>query len=119
MDKLSNNKVRDFVFNKNKGHCAYCGCIIKRNKFVIDHINPLRRGETDKRLKGQNSVENYNPSCVSCNSSKNELSLDKWRHELSLKIMRLNRDSSQYRLMKRFGLIKETGSSVVFYFEKQ
>jgi hypothetical protein len=68
--------------------------------------------------KGINEIINYNPSCISCNSSKNELTIEKWRKELSLKIMRLNRDSSQYKLMKRFGLIKETGFPIIFYFEK-
>lgn len=115
-------KIRDLIFNKFKGHCAYCGCIIERNKFHIDHFLPLKRGTTDLQLKGSergsNELDNYFPSCGSCNSSKNSYNIENWRKELSLKIMRLNRDSSQYCLMKRFGLIKETELPIVFYFEK-
>lgn len=122
MDKLDNTKIRDLIFNKFGGHCAYCGCEIKRDKFHIDHLIPVRRGTTDIQLKGlirgSHEIKNYNPSCISCNSSKNEMSIEVWRKELSLKIMRLNRDSSQYCLMKRFGLIKETGIEVKFYFER-
>ena len=115
-------KIRDLVFNKFNGHCAYCGCLIKRSKFHIDHFIPLKRGISDRELKGSkrgsNELDNYFPSCASCNSSKNSYSIEIWRKELSLKIMRLNRDSSQYCLMKRFGLIKETGLPIIFYFEK-
>lgn len=121
MKNRNKPNVRDFIYSKFNGHCAYCGCEIKRDNFHIDHLIPIRRGTTDIQLKGllrgSNELENYNPSCISCNSSKNEMSIETWRKELLLKVMRLNRDSSQYRLMKRFGLIKETGVSIIFYFE--
>lgn len=119
MSKDRNNpKIRDSIFQKFNGHCAYCGCKISRNKFHIDHIKPLKRHANPGEIKGPNTLENYNPSCISCNSSKNSYSLEIWRKELSLKIMRLNRDSSQYCLMKRFGLIYESDKPVIFYFEK-
>jgi 5-methylcytosine-specific restriction endonuclease McrA len=122
MNEIEKPQTRKLIFNKYKGHCAYCGCEIFINKFHIDHKMPLRRGTNDSELKesirGKNSIDNFNPSCISCNSSKNEMSIETWRKELSLKIMRLNRDSSQYRLMKRFGLIIETKNEIIFYFEK-
>lgn len=114
--------VRELIFNKYNGHCAYCGCQISRDKFHIDHIVPIRRGTKDYQLKnnirGTNEIENYNPACISCNSSKNELSIEAWRIELSLKVNRLNRDISNYRLMKRFGLIIEISKPIKFYFEE-
>jgi len=116
MDRIDNLQIRNRIFHKYNGHCAYCGCEILRTSFNIDHIKPLRRG--DRENKGENLIINYNPSCISCNSSKGTLSIESWRKELLLKIIRQNRDSAQYRLIKRFGLITETGQDVIFYYEK-
>jgi len=113
----SNSLTRDLIFKKYNGHCAYCGIKIERISFHIDHIQALRRGDRIHSKKGKDSIENYNPSCPSCNSSKNVLSIEDWRREIQLKINRINRDSAQYRILKRFGLIKETNNAVVFYFE--
>jgi plasmid rolling circle replication initiator protein Rep len=67
---------------------------------------------------GYDSFENFNPACSSCNCSKASFDLDDWRQELTLKVDRLNRDYSLYRIVKSFGLIKETKKSVTFYFER-
>ena len=121
MKERCKKKVRDEIFKKFNGHCAYCGCDIKRDNFQIDHIIPLQRGTTENHLKterGSNELNNYNPSCISCNSSKGQMSFETWRKELALKKYRLNRDVPQYRLMKRFGLIREVKKSITFYFEE-
>ena len=107
MDKLDNANIRNLVFYKFSGRCAYCGCKIEKYNFNIDHIKPLRRGDKTHPDKGDNLFTNYNPSCVSCNSSKSSMSIETWRNELGLKVVRINRDSSQYRILKRFGLVKE------------
>ena len=120
-DKLS---VRDLIYNKYEGHCAYCGCEITKDNFHVDHIDARFRGSTDKELatydraRGLNNIENYNPSCISCNSSKSTLTIENWRKEIELKVRRINRDVSGFRLLKRFGLVVETGIPVKFHFEK-
>ena len=114
---ISNLKLRKIVFDKYSGKCAYCGCDLK-TRFTIDHIQPkLRKMWYSKKEPGSNKLENYNPCCQSCNSSKNTLTIEDWRTQIKHKIFMLNRDSSTYRLAKRFGLIKETGIDVTFYFE--
>lgn len=120
MANIDNKNIRRLIYNKFNGHCAYCGCELN-SSFTIDHIQPKRRGYYRTQhniIKGEDKIDNYNPSCYSCNSSKNELTIEKWRKELELKVYRLNRDSSQYRIAKRFGLIIETENTVIFYFEK-
>jgi len=124
MSKSIKKGTRLKVFNKYNGRCAYCGVSIVYEKFHVDHIEPLFRGSTNKdlehfgRTKGRNSIENYNPSCVSCNSSKSTFTLDQWRGELELKTSRIRRDSSTFRILERFGKVKVKDVSIVFYFEK-
>lgn len=116
MKKTSDYKTRDLIYNKYNGKCAYCGVNIEKNKFHIDHIKPKRRHI--KGYYGKDEIDNYNPSCVSCNSSKASLELEQWRKELKLKEERLYKYESNYRICVRFGLIKKTNKPIVFYFEK-
>lgn len=116
MDKISNYKIRDLIYNKYAGKCAYCGYEIERNKFHIDHIKPKRRHL--KEFYGTDELENYNPSCKSCNSSKGAFDLEDWRREISLKELRLFNNESNYRICLRFDLVKKTDNNVKFYFEK-
>lgn len=61
---LYQNKLRDFIFAKNNGQCAYCG-----NKGEeIEHIVPRSKGGTD-------SIHNLTLSCRECNIKKGTLSL--------------------------------------------
>lgn len=118
MKKINNKSIRELIRNKYSNHCAYCGCFIGKDgaPFTIDHIIPLRRG--DKVCpKGINDIINFNPCCASCNSSKSTFSIEKWREEISKKYQRLIRDSSQVRLLIRFGMIRNH-NEVIFYFEK-
>lgn len=118
MDRIDDKRIRDKVKRKYKGRCAYCGCKLNKS-FTIDHIEPkLRNMYYSNREPGADVIDNYNPCCYPCNSSKGAMSLEKWRQNIKHKIIQLNRDSSTYRTAKRFGLVKETGNEVVFYFEK-
>lgn len=114
-------EVRIEVFNKFNQKCAYCGCLISFEKFHIDHIKPIFRGYKDGEIgiqKGTNTIENLNPSCASCNSSKSTFSIEKWRKELELKASRIRRDSSTFRILERFNLVAQVNEKVFFYFEK-
>ncbi len=117
-------KKRDFIFNKYGGRCAYCGEYILIDKMHIDHIKPLKRGYNQIGLikinntKGGNDIENLNPSCATCNLSKASFSIEKWRKELQMKTDRLFRDSNNFKLLHKFGLIKITNNPVIFYYER-
>lgn len=52
-----------------KQPCFYCG---SNEKICIDHIIPLKRG-------GNNSIGNYAPACLKCNSSKKDKFLTEWK----------------------------------------
>lgn len=104
-----NKKLRAEIKNKYDNKCSYCGCELA-DKFHVDHIKPKNNG-------GQDIIENYNPSCMSCNIRKSTYSIDEFREQLKRDIFQMNRDSAKYRLLKRFGLIKEPKIEVTFYFE--
>jgi len=106
---------RKIIFEKYKGHCAYCGNPIDFNKFEVDHIEPLRRNDN---YGGSDTIENKNPACMPCNRSKSTFTIEGWRTQLHNKIVSLNRDSATYRVAKRFGLVKETGIKIEFHFEQ-
>jgi len=124
MSKIK-KETRVKVWEKFNKHCAYCGCVLEYNKMQIDHITPKFRGTTQSeldyygRIKGKDSLDNYNPSCAPCNSSKSTFDLDDWRFEIQQKKSRIIRDSSTFRLLKRFGLVSISTDSVKFYFEKE
>ena len=123
-----NKKDRQIVFNKFGGKCAYCGCELQKG-WHIDHINPIRRNETDENIERMNRykttpltrvedyIENYNPACRQCNIWKSTYSIEQFRKEVSEQVNRLNNYSANYRNAKRFGLIEETGIDIEFYFE--
>ena len=121
MSKDISNSNRELIFKKYGGKCAYCGCLLNKSNFNVDHINPLYRGWKQEQLKfekGSNKIENLNPSCYSCNSSKSTYTIEQWRKELELKPTRLLRDSSQFRIAERFGIVKINKQPLMFYFEK-
>jgi len=61
---LYNKNLKEFIFNKTKGRCSYCG----GKATEIDHIVPRAKG-------GSNSTYNLTPACRSCNEKKSNLSL--------------------------------------------
>lgn len=115
---------RHTIFNKYHGHCSYCGCELSEDHFAVDHIDPIFRKHSDVEIngwgreKGKDEMDNYNPCCMSCNSSKSTYTLEKWRKEISLKFDRCARDCSSYNLLLRFNLIEEKRDNILFYFEK-
>lgn len=120
MDK----KVREIVYNKYNGRCAYCGCQLG-TKWHVDHIEPVYRTWKDedqfnkliKRKRGTDDLTNLNPSCPRCNKWKSTFSLEQFREEIGKQVERLRRDSSGFRMAMDYRLIEETCSKVVFYFE--
>jgi len=68
--------------------------------------------------KGSNEIDNLNPACARCNKWKDTMSIETFRNEIQQQLIRLKRDSSNYRIALDFGMIKENNEPIVFYFEK-
>lgn len=105
--------------NKYNGRCAYCGALLP-DRWHADHIEPIVRNWIDGTCEFpvRNTLENFNPSCPSCNIVKSSMSLDSFRKIIGGFITSLNRDSTQYKFAKRYGLLEEREVEVKFYFER-
>ena len=111
MSKKINPEIRNFIYNKYEGKCAYCGIKLSNATFTIDHIIAKSKG-------GRNQISNYNPSCGSCNSSKATFHLEDWRLYLRNKIHIIRRDNSNFRFLEKFNLVEFKEDAIVeFYFE--
>jgi len=64
------------IFNKFNGRCAYCGQKIKIENFEIDHKIPKIAGE-----KEIHEYKNLVPACKTCNSIKNNLTIEEFRSD--------------------------------------
>ena len=120
-------KQRQIVHDKYGGRCAYCGCELPK-RWHADHIEPVQRRRVwDKRQAkwlpagvehpDREKVDNYNPSCPSCNIIKSSHKLEFFREIIGNFINSLNEYSVQYKFAKKYGLVEETGKEVKFYFE--
>lgn len=57
------------------------------------------------------------PSCAPCNIDKSRMALEVWREKLQRAVEVLARNNPTYRHALRYGLLRETGARVQFYFE--
>lgn len=65
---------RLLVYLKYEGHCAYCGCKLKKS-FTVDHIKAKIKGGTD-------DITNLFPACRVCNLAKGKFSTEEFRQRL-------------------------------------
>lgn len=125
-------KQRQTVYEKYNGHCAYCGKRIEIKDMQIDHIIPqlnyewIFKNNISKMIpiflnhltvNDLHHIDNLNPACRVCNKWKDTYHLELFRSEIQEQTKRLQLRSSNYRIAKLFGLVKETDVKVKFYFE--
>ena len=114
---------RERVYAKFGGRCAYCGQPLQ-NRWHKDHKEPICRSWSNKNLaiygrkKGEDSEENLVPACPRCNLRKSMMTVDQFRVTIENEIAMLRQYNDKYRLAEDFGIVKETGQQVVFYFER-
>lgn len=117
-------KVREMVYQKYGGHCAYCGCELEYKDMQVDHVvsvyrNDWRRLFSESYLSDEelNSFENYMPACRQCNFYKGTFDLESFRNNLSHMMMNNLKENFNYRLAVKYGLVKENIKPVKFYYE--
>lgn len=102
---------RETIYQKTNGHCAYCGCELEFKDMQADHVQSFYLG-------GSNELDNFLPSCRSCNHYKSVLGLEDFREWMQTLPDRMLRDSVNFRNLFRFGIVSVDRSPVKFYFEK-
>lgn len=105
-------KIREQVYQKYNGHCAYCGCELDYKDMQVDHVISVYGNN------GSNDIDNLMPACRMCNFYKSTFPLEDFRKNLESLHERL-RKPFIYRLALKYGLITEHKDKVVFYFEKE
>ncbi len=103
-------KIREQVYKKYNGHCAYCGCEIEYKDMQVDHVISVYG------KYGSNDLDNLMPTCRMCNFYKSTYSLDDFRKNLETLHERLQK-TFIYRLALKYGLVVEIKKEVIFYFE--
>lgn len=111
-------KVREQVYQKYNGHCAYCGCELEYKDMQVDHIESVWSSEWHNK-NHDNSIDNLMPSCRMCNYYKGVYTIEQFRNNLKDTLMRNVRLPFDYRLALKYGLVKEDIKPVEFYFEKE
>lgn len=66
-------RERVIVFERDGGHCVYCGSELEFSRFHCDHVIPVSRG-------GATELENLVASCPPCNLMKGAKTPEEWLH---------------------------------------
>lgn len=119
--KVSNSFIRHAVYAKYNGHCAYCGCEIDYKGMQVDHIKPKCRNNeatAERHLGGvgEDSIENFNPSCRMCNFYKGMYTIEQFRMRLAKELD--YKRTFATRLALKYGMLTEMEWDGKFYFEK-
>lgn len=105
--------VRQQVYKKYDGHCAYCGRQIGIKDMQIDHFIP-KRGWSEQ---GSDELENLMPSCRLCNHYKRANSLETFRRYIS-EIPKKLKQNYIYKVGLVYGNVIENEKPITFYFER-
>jgi len=111
------SKLREEVYKKYDGHCAYCGCELEMKDMQVDHIKSklvarCRKEEVD------NSIENLNPSCRQCNYYKGGSGIEGFRKKIAKDLSHTCTNSFQVKLAMKYRMITYTPWDKKFFFEK-
>ena len=118
MAKTISKKVREAVYDKYQGHCAYCGKKLEYKDMQLDHMIPRQREHFKKYTEEEiECFENYMPSCRRCNHYKRAHSLETFREMIETIPQKLVRDSYIYKVGLDYNLIEGHPHKIEFYFE--
>lgn len=115
--KTFSKKTRQAVFDRYRGHCAYCGCkFTSIREMQIDHI----KSRLVSRFRGEpvdDSIANLMPACRQCNFYKSAKGIEGFRKALRDTLSRTCRQSFQVRLAMKYGMLEYKDWNGEFYFE--
>lgn len=106
-------KIREQVYAKYDGHCAYCGREIAYQDMQVDHFIP-KRGWNEC---GTDDLENLMPSCRMCNHYKRAHSLETFRRYIAEIPGKLHQNYI-YKVGLVYGNVTEHPKPIRFYFEE-
>jgi 5-methylcytosine-specific restriction endonuclease McrA len=129
-------KQRQEVWNKSGGKCWYCGVELPTTGWHADHFLPVERISKyvrDERPNGlyshkfkptgevaypeRETIDNYVPSCASCNIWKSKMYVETFRQTLE-DLSRTVKNYNSVRVAERYGLVEIHENPIEFWFEK-
>ena len=117
--KVIPKKIREAVYQKYGGRCAYCGKEIEYKDMQIDHLIPVQRERFGSYNEEQiECFENYMPTDRTCNHYKRAHSLETFRRYIEEIPKKLDNYSYIYRICKKYNLVEEHSQKIKFYFEQ-
>ena len=128
MRKPISKAMRQQVYDKYAGHCAYCGKKIFMDEMQVDHAIPIagvwygkdRKNVADMIEDGSiNNIENLMPSCRACNYYKGVGDIEQFRNRIKNQLTHTCIGTFQARLAIQFGMITYHKWDEKFYFEKE
>lgn len=118
--KTISKAMRQQVYNKCQGHCAYCGKEIDIEDMQVDHI------VSHMGNKGKDDIDNYLPACKLCNHAKCTYTIENFRSYIEKDAPRIHFKKGRKirgegaiadRIVTAYGL-KQGDNKVIFYFER-
>lgn len=103
-------QLREQVYRKYDGKCAYCGREIDYKDMQVDHFIPQAQGGTD-------DISNLMPACRMCNHYKRDNRLEYFRDCIA-NIPRKLRNDYIYKVGVVYGNVIENEKPIQFYFER-
>lgn len=121
--------MRQRVYAKYNGHCAYCGKEIKYEEMQVDHIIPVMKSyygikEDAEKVRQMlvdgsfHDINNLMPSCRSCNYYKSMGDIESLRQRILTQLDHTCRSSFQTKLAMQYGMIEYKPWDGKFYFER-
>ena len=111
-------EIRWQVYNKYKGHCAYCGCELEYKHMQVDHLDSVYRAEAEGR-EASNDIDNLMPACRMCNFYKGTATIEELRKKLLTFQAVCFPESCNTRLALKYGMMIMGKWDGKFYFEKE
>lgn len=124
--KTLSRKVRQQVYEKYDGHCAYCGCELAYKDMQVDHVDPCYRNDPESKTGNEvkksadelNQLDNLMPSCRMCNFYKGTGNPEMFRDKLQECLLPNTIRPFQFRLAQKYGLVEVHEKPIRFYFEE-
>lgn len=110
-------KIRQIVYDKCNGHCAYCGCELTMKDMQIDHAYSQYHAKYHNE-EINNDIDNLMPSCRQCNFYKHESNIEGFRNKLNTILQYSCKKDFVVRLAIKYGFLNVGNWDGRFYFEK-
>lgn len=109
-------QIREQVFWKYSGHCAYCGCELEYKDMQVDHIESVYVSALRGRPQNDD-ISNLMPACRACNFYKSSNDIEGLRRQIYNWLEQTCRSSFQVILAMKYGILEYKPWNRKFYFE--